>query len=477
MPIFLLSLLTVVCFCQCAFSEDMPRSEENSALFIAIEKGDYDAVQRLIHAKVNVNDRGNRDKSPLHFAAAKGDARIVRLLLDAGADIGARAFVGVTFHGGTPLHMAARANHVEIIKLLLQAGTDVNIRSGKNQVDTIGYTPLHSACEAGRFEAAECLIQAGADVNMKETETGDELTPLILAVQEGHLNIVKLLLDNNADVNLSTKYGIYPIDFAAGFRSEEGSFEIVSLLVEHKAKLDLKVTPLICVQGKDTSKIYSFLVKSGATTGVPFLDAVLLGDAAKIDALLKGGAKINVREKYTGNTALHFAVKARNAGIAEMLIHKGIDINAKNREQDPFTGDTPLHIAVKNKDIALAKLLIDSKADVNVTDADKCTPLHVAIDEDKSDDIAELLIKAHADVNAKPYSYSCTPLSSAVLNLRPKIVKLLIEAKADVNSLSWEETPLDIILSRSSSNPTALSIQKMLLDAGAKTSEDLKAGK
>ena len=95
-------------------------------------------------------------------------------------------------------------------------------------------------------------------------------------------------------------------------------------------------TPLSYVHGKNAGKIYSLLIKSGAVTGEPFLDAVLLGDVAKINALLEDGAKINAIEKFTGNTALHFAVMSRNTKIAEMLIHKGIDINAKNKDNRKF---------------------------------------------------------------------------------------------------------------------------------------------
>ena len=481
MSIFLLLFLIVAYSCQCALGEDFPPPE---SLFRAIEEGDHNAVQQLINAGVDVNSRNGSNESPLHFAAKKGDVRIVKSLLDAGADTDAKVSRKGTPLHGTPLHVAASFNHVEVIKLLLQTGTDVDIRSGNfrgntNFLTNNGYTPLHRAIDAGRFEAAECLIQAGADVNMGETETEDRFTPLISAVEKRHLNIIKLLLDNNADVNLPMNGGATPLHFAVGFRSFEGSFEAVSLLVEHKAKLDLKVTPLIYVQGENANKIYSILVQSGATTGKPLLDAVLLGDTAKIDALLEGEANINIRENFTKNTALHFAVKARNADIAEILIDKGIDINAKNNN-DGFAyqigGFTPLHIAVQNKDIVLAKLLIDSKADVNAADADKCTALHLAIEE-KCDDIVELLINAKADVNSTTYSY--TPLASAVLHPRPKIVELLIEAGADVNLLSYKKipsmarTPLDLINSHAPLNSEESNIKKMLLAAGAKTSKDV----
>ncbi|MCL2744773.1 MAG: ankyrin repeat domain-containing protein [Planctomycetaceae bacterium] len=461
----LLQQLVLVVLFSCVYAPFL-RPEETEGtpdLRRSIEEGNHNAVLRLINAKVDVNDRNIRGESPLYFAVQKGDEKIVKSLLEAGADIDARVLIGATDYRGTPLHEAVRKNHVEIIKILLQAGTDINIRSGLVRDKTIalpkdtplplngatlrrflkeafddlqGYTPLHSAIRSGQLEAmkyliqaganvniedtksgetplhiaaklglleaAKCLIQAGADVDKRETELGD--TPLIWAVQEGHLNMVKLLLDNSADVDIARggKGGFTPLQYAVYL----GLLEVVSILVEHKANPNytdmLGGTPLSYVGGENcenAGQIYSLLVKSGATTGKPLLDAVLLGNAAKINALLESGTNINATDKFTGNTALHFAVIARNTEIVKILIHKGINANAKNKYHGPhfvmrlINGLTPLHIAVMNRDIDIVKLLIANKADVNATNADKNTALDIAIRE-MCDDIAELLIMA-----------------------------------------------------------------------------------
>ena len=77
--------------------------------------------------------------TPLHHAARAGDAAMVRLLLENGADVSARCGLGET-----PLHHAAYWGHPEVAQELLAAGAD------PNAVDGAGYTPLAWARERDR---------------------------------------------------------------------------------------------------------------------------------------------------------------------------------------------------------------------------------------------------------------------------------------------------------------------------------------
>ena len=114
--------------------------------------------------------------------------------------------------GLRPIHYAAYENSPEVIQLLVDNGAMVNI------CDDVGYTPLHIAAKHGHRRALKCLIACGAVVNffgetLTGTEVGDtflrdakalsELTvsPLNLAIENGHPSCMRLLLDNGADAN------------------------------------------------------------------------------------------------------------------------------------------------------------------------------------------------------------------------------------------------------------------------------------
>ena len=96
----------------------------------------------------------------LHMAVGQEDARVVELLLDAGADVSAR-----TADGMTPLHIAQYASAIEA---LVRRGADVNVRG----MD--GWTPLHvqaqEGYDTGALETMEALLKAGADPNLKDDD-------------------------------------------------------------------------------------------------------------------------------------------------------------------------------------------------------------------------------------------------------------------------------------------------------------------
>ncbi len=74
--------------------------------------------------------------------------------------------------GDTPLHFAAIQGNVRVISLLLDAGADIGA------VGESGYTPLHYAVEQSRLEAVRVLLERGADISL-QTDTG--LTSVELA--------------------------------------------------------------------------------------------------------------------------------------------------------------------------------------------------------------------------------------------------------------------------------------------------------
>ncbi|HEU4851066.1 MAG TPA: ankyrin repeat domain-containing protein [Telluria sp.] len=99
-----------------AIRVDEPAANGNTALMMAALKGNRTAALMLIERGAAVNRAG---WTPLHYAAASGQAEIAKLLLERRADIDARAPTGAT-----PLMMAAQEGQGEMVRLLLARGAN-----------------------------------------------------------------------------------------------------------------------------------------------------------------------------------------------------------------------------------------------------------------------------------------------------------------------------------------------------------------
>ncbi len=118
------------------------------------------------------------------------------------------------------------------------------------------------------------------------------------------------------------------------------------------------------------------------------------GDVTKVRILLALGADPNVGAG--DQTPLHAAASGGAAGVVELLIAKGADVNAKDHR-----GRTPLHNAAAMPITGTFELLIANGADVNAKDESGETPLHVALWPFPQPDMIRLLLEHGADPNAE----------------------------------------------------------------------------
>ncbi len=178
-----------------------------TALFLASQEGKTPIVNRLIAAGADINKaRTDNGMTPLYIAAQNGHLRIVEQLIAAGADVNKAR----TDNGITPLYITSIKGHSVITQLLIDANADVN----KARTDT-GETTLYSVCERGWPEVVvETLIEAGVDVNKASTTSGE--TPLFIAAKNGHVIILKYLLNAGADASIANNENQLPIDVANG---------------------------------------------------------------------------------------------------------------------------------------------------------------------------------------------------------------------------------------------------------------------
>lgn len=150
------------------------------SLHAAVAGGTADDVRASLAAGgiVDAGDLANM-RTPLHFAAMRGDPEIVQILLEAKASPKAR-----DSRQETPLHLAVRTNAARVVELLLDSGASLTAVNDKNR------TPFHLAAEFGDAKIVRMLLARGADPSIEATRN---VTAEAIARKQNHLEIAEML--------------------------------------------------------------------------------------------------------------------------------------------------------------------------------------------------------------------------------------------------------------------------------------------
>lgn len=194
-------------------------AEENScadsvALYLRqVAKQSPAVLQFLVNM---VDDNGN---SALHYSVSHSNFSIVKLLLDTGVcDVDLKNKVGYTAIMLASLSPVEGIMDINVAQRLMELG-DVNARAGQ-----VGQTALHLAVRHGRASTVRLLLANGANINAQD-QAGT--TALISACDRGHIDIVRILLeDPDCDINLTDKGGRSALSLA----TQASHTEIADLL-------------------------------------------------------------------------------------------------------------------------------------------------------------------------------------------------------------------------------------------------------
>ena len=383
----------------------------------AVDLQDLQLVASLLELGADPNAAGVAGRTALHIAGW-GPAPVMRELLAAGADVGAR-----TVDGWSPLHSAATARDVASLTALLASGVDVDAS------DDGGETPLHRAARIRELPNVAELLAAGADANARDV-AGD--TPL-------H-HVISWSARPTGDERLAALFS----------RDTAVAAALIRAGADVNARNNDGDTPLRLARRGRNAPLAAALLDFGAATGAADIGArspeALVCDRSL--AVLAAAPPESIRtcidagaDVTTANTTLNTVVGTlqENHAVAHHLVtvflQAGADPNARDRD-----GSTPLHLASaaflgrpteRRGQSAVIAALLDGGADPNVRDTAGATPLHhIARGRFDNADAAVLLLEAGADPNT-PDLDGETPLHAAFTQSNPRVAGRLRDHGAD----------------------------------------------
>lgn len=244
----------------------------------------------------------------LMVAAAKGDLRQIEDVLEKRDTSYVLAYTenqGIR-KGYTALFWAAEKNHSKAVEMLVKAGADVNHTSSAL------FTVVYLLAENGALSSLELVLEKNA---VSDVRTRRGHTPLIMAAWYGYPEVVKLLLEKDANPNASTPNTLYsPLYFAA----KSGNVEIVRSLLAAGAdpnnSTSWGITPLLAAAVWERQPVVPLLLQAGADPNKKEKDghtalhkAVYYRQLEMVKNLLDGGAQLDIQDNF-GRTALHYSV-------------------------------------------------------------------------------------------------------------------------------------------------------------------------
>lgn len=328
----------------------------------------------------------------------------------------------------------------------------------------LGYKPQESifdACTDGDYETVEKIL--AENTTWVDSTISGTATPLIIASYYGHDSIVRLLLDNNADINFRM--------------SSNGYNSLQYALFTNK----LSTIQLLIDKGID--------VNNSGNNQMTALHIALSRRSYKVfDALMAANCDINA-QYANGNTALHYSIENNLDSISKCLIDAGADLKLLNNDkksvlfnaiennnrdlvdllkqkgsklpQDKQKMNELLQLAIKNKFQAIATELSENGAELSGIDSKGRNLLHIATIGGNLEWVNKLLDKEF-DVNVID-SLNRTALHYSAEQNNIDIAKLLVKNGADIHKLDYtNRTALALANDWGSTK-----VSKFLMDNGA----------
>uniref|UniRef100_A0A3B4AP54 KAP NTPase domain-containing protein n=1 Tax=Periophthalmus magnuspinnatus TaxID=409849 RepID=A0A3B4AP54_9GOBI len=348
------------------------------------------------------------------------------------------------------------------IKAHLDKFRDVDSRSDNGQ------TPLMVAAEQGNLEIVQELIRRGANVNLDDI---DSWTSLICAAKEGHIEVVQELLENGANLEHRDMGGWTALMWAA----YKGRTEVARLLLEKGANPNItgqySVYPIIWAAGRGHAEIVHLLLQHSAKVNcsdkygtTPLIWAARKGHYNSVMHLLANGADVD-QEGANSMTALIVAVKGGYTDVVKELLKRNPNVNMTDKD-----GNTALAIAAKEGHTEIVQDLLDAGTYVNIPDRSGETMLIGAV-RGGHVEIVRALLNKYADIDVRGMDGK-TALYWAVEKGNATMVRDILQCNPDTESCTKEgETPL--IKATKMRN---IEIVELLLDKGAKVSAMDKKG-
>jgi uncharacterized protein len=417
-------------------------------LYLAAKGGHSAAVATLVAAGADVNAGSATGATPLMLAAAAGDTRTVTMLVEGGADIDATD----TAKGETALMYAAAYNRADVVKLLLQRGADATVTTKvmdlaaltapeeastarqygqaaapRRPVDVPGatrpfryneligtqggLTALHFAARQGYTDTVMAMLEAG--VSIDQPNPGDHMTPLLIAIVNGHFDLAMRMLEKGANPSAASANGVTPLFATLNVywapkslypgpktyqQQRTGYLDLMTALLDKGADVNARVKYKVWYQAYNSD--FAGVDESGAT---PFWRAAYASDVDAMRLLVAHGADPHIPtakpagRPFTGDGVrqvqdLSGLPPVPYGGPAVSPIHAASGVGygegfAANAHRYAPTGFLP----------AIKYLVEELGADVNAVDHEGNTPVHLAASRGDTASILYLVSKG-ADV-------------------------------------------------------------------------------
>ncbi|GFS99414.1 hypothetical protein NPIL_346171 [Nephila pilipes] len=449
-------------------------------LLMAAKNGHLEIVKFLCIEKPSVYSKDIMGFTALHWSCLNGHIDIAKYLVQRGAKIG-----DTNMYNQTPLHLAAMKGHIEIVKFLILE------RNYLNKKDVTGCTALHLSSENEHLDVIKLLISNGAIINIWNKM---HISPLFFAIKNDNLEIVKLLIEEGADINLTNYFGYKALHYGVSLGKKElvlhmiqhgadvndlchgqtplhlavekNDFGMTEILIQNRANIDDEHKlglSLLCPAVRNNNKeMVKMLLKCGADINaegcLPLATAINFGLNDIAEILLKN-EEIDI-DNYgiDGNSLLQIAAIRGNCFIVELLLGKGVRVDAVNLSNNT----SPLHCAADAGYVEIVKTLLNNKAKINAFRKDGLTPLHLAAGKGHTS-VVKLLLENGANANLADIK-NRNSVELAVVHSKIEVVKLLLQ---DKNVLINDKGNDGFSLLHIAAQAGNLNIVKYLINQGA----------